>query len=71
MIGWLDIDVPPGFRLEGIYDFDFIHHKQPCIIIRKATKEEYIEYYKSMNNDKIDRPLEYLEGKFFYEISTD
>lgn len=71
MITWMDFDVPVGYKGEGIYDFDHKYHKQPSVVIRKATKEEYIEYYKFMNNGKIGGSLELLENKFFYEISTD
>jgi len=70
MIIWLQYDVPVGTKSEYIYDYDKIKHNQPSIIVRKATKEEYIEQYLS-ERGKLDGPLSDLDGLFFYEVSTD
>lgn len=71
MITWLNHKVETGKMYKGIYDFNHIYHDQPVLVIREASKEEYIEYYKSENKGKIGGPLENLNGLYFYEVQID
>jgi len=71
------VEIPIGTRLvpgdgsgyEGVYAHDRKFYAQPCIILREATKEEYLAQY----NDLTWREtcLINLPGVRFYEIQTD
>lgn len=70
MIVWRRTEVPLGtILLAEIRDHDMIIRTQPVKVLRKASKEEYIEYYREMTGYTGDFCS--LEDLFFYEISTD
>ena len=70
MIGNYHKEVPVGTRFEWFFDVNRNIILQPCVIIRKASKEEFIKFYESENGNN-HPPESCLEGYFFYEISTD
>ena len=70
IIGNYPKEVPIGTRFDWFFDVNRNIILQPCVVIRKATKEEFIEFYES-ENGKSHPPVETLDGYYFYEVSTD
>ena len=70
MIGNYPEEVPIGTRFEWFFDVNRNIINQPCVVIRRATKEEFIEYYESENGNN-HPPASCLDGYYFYEVSTD
>ena len=72
------IEIPVGTRLvpgdgsgyEGIYDHERNFHAQPCVIVREATREEYLAQYDGFPTWQ-EKLLTSTPGVKFYEIHTD